>query len=669
MCIRDRSQSSIEIGDPKRGTNPVRVKPSTPIAIDSTDSSSQVQYIQYRLNNGGWQTYAGQFTIVNPGAYVLGYRAIDNAGNIELEKTTNLFVELISDNEAPALVGVDPANNALRNNSSQVITVVLDDGLGSGVNSSASNITLSLDGVSIHGTISSPASNTIRFTPLAPLNDGHYVLTIAAIDNDGNSTTYNSGFDIDSTPPQSPVSLSASPAEVAIDLSWSPAAQSDAASFNVYRGTASGIYSLLAQGLTLPGYRDAGVSAGTFYYYVVTAKDVVGNESVYSNESSATPLSDTSSPVVTAFTPADGTHVKGSVQLSASATDNKAVTAIVFEVYGGGANGVWTELARIPVSTGESAFAYYELDVSSFAEGQVLVRAYAEDAAGNKGTPIQRSLIVDNTAPVVPVLTGQALESRCELSWISSASPDVDHYLVFRSTQQGSGYVQINSSLTETYFVDTNVIPNTRYYYVLRAVDKVGNISTASNEISLLPTDDITAPQVISFDPPETGSIYDGVNLHATAIDNRGVTGYKFELSTDGTVWQLLGASANGNLVWHSETVDDGAYYIRVTASDAAGNTANRTNSYVIDNSPPNAPENIAIDAEQWSLTVYWTPVSRSDFDHYTVYRSTDGGPFEVVVQKTTSTIFVDSLLSPAHTFSYMVTLSLIHISEPTRPY
>lgn len=71
-------------------------------------------------------------------------------------------------------------------------------------------------------------------------------------------------------------------------LTWN-ASTSTVSGYNVYRSTVSGssytkINSSLVAGLN---YADSTVQSGTTYYYVATAVDSNGNESVYSNEASA----------------------------------------------------------------------------------------------------------------------------------------------------------------------------------------------------------------------------------------------------------------------------------------------------------------------------------------------------------------------------------------------
>lgn len=91
----------------------------------------------------------------------------------------------------------------------------------------------------------------------------------------------------------SPVAITLSGSGIAatlhsVGLNWN-ASTSTVSGYNVYRSTTSGsgynkINTTLVGGLT---YSDTAVANGTTYYYVTTAVDSSGNESVYSNEASA----------------------------------------------------------------------------------------------------------------------------------------------------------------------------------------------------------------------------------------------------------------------------------------------------------------------------------------------------------------------------------------------
>jgi hypothetical protein len=89
------------------------------------------------------------------------------------------------------------------------------------------------------------------------------------------------------TPPQPPTGLTAAliPGVAGVSLNWNASA-STVAGYNVYRATRSGgpytkINPAIVTGLS---YTDTAVVSSTTYYYVVTAVDAIGTESVFSNE-------------------------------------------------------------------------------------------------------------------------------------------------------------------------------------------------------------------------------------------------------------------------------------------------------------------------------------------------------------------------------------------------
>jgi hypothetical protein len=72
-------------------------------------------------------------------------------------------------------------------------------------------------------------------------------------------------------------------------LSWNTSQSSNLAYYNLYRGIVSGgPYPVVTPVGLATAYTDSNVQAGETYYYVVTAVDVSGSESAYSNETSAT---------------------------------------------------------------------------------------------------------------------------------------------------------------------------------------------------------------------------------------------------------------------------------------------------------------------------------------------------------------------------------------------
>jgi hypothetical protein len=92
-------------------------------------------------------------------------------------------------------------------------------------------------------------------------------------------------------PPAAPTGLSSTSAISTIFLDWNNNTEPDLAGYNVYRSTTSGSGYVLLNGslLSSSDYADANVTNDTTYYYVVTAVDAAGFESVYSSELAAAP--------------------------------------------------------------------------------------------------------------------------------------------------------------------------------------------------------------------------------------------------------------------------------------------------------------------------------------------------------------------------------------------
>ena len=92
-------------------------------------------------------------------------------------------------------------------------------------------------------------------------------------------------------PPAAPTGLAATAGNQTISLNWNDNGETDLDGYNVYRSMTSGSgYGKLNVALVSDSnYTDNTVTNGIPYYYVVTAVDVNGHESGYSNEASATP--------------------------------------------------------------------------------------------------------------------------------------------------------------------------------------------------------------------------------------------------------------------------------------------------------------------------------------------------------------------------------------------
>jgi glycosidase/fibronectin type 3 domain-containing protein len=95
---------------------------------------------------------------------------------------------------------------------------------------------------------------------------------------------------------------------------------------------------------------------------------------------------------------------------------------------------------------------------------------------------------IDRTPPAAPQGLAVASEDDGEVSLTWNAVSGAAGYNVYRSPLSGGGWVKANEApLTVASFVDTGLRNAQTYYYVVRALDAVGNESKDSNEVAGLP--------------------------------------------------------------------------------------------------------------------------------------------------------------------------------------
>lgn len=77
---------------------------------------------------------------------------------------------------------------------------------------------------------------------------------------------------------------------------------------------------------------------------------------------------------------------------------------------------------------------------------------------------------------------------RLSLQWNENTEADLDHYNIYRSQSPGGPYAQVNPTpVREPSWMDSGLILNTEYFYCVTAVDRRGNESVFSAEVSASP--------------------------------------------------------------------------------------------------------------------------------------------------------------------------------------
>jgi subtilase family serine protease/Tol biopolymer transport system component/uncharacterized protein YfaP (DUF2135 family) len=152
---------------------------------------------------------------------------------------------------------------------------------------------------------------TLQYTDTKRPN-GTYIYTVKAIDNLNNESepSNEAPATVAVEPPPAPVDLAVTAVSTggALDLAWAPAGGVDPASYRIFRATvAGGPYEVVGQSAAAE-IRDAGLTNGITYFYVVAALDALDNVSTVSNEAAGTPL-DQAAPGVALHYPTSPGHL------------------------------------------------------------------------------------------------------------------------------------------------------------------------------------------------------------------------------------------------------------------------------------------------------------------------------------------------------------------------
>lgn len=293
------------------------------------------------------------------------------------------------------------------------------------------------------------------------LNMGYFTAMVKAVV--GTAAHLAGVADSDCTPLAAPLDLRATSRSTStIQLSWLPV--TNAAQYRVYRGTASGRYSL-AGSATTTSYPDSGLTASTAYYYVVRS---VGTpltcESADSHEASAMTLPPPPPPTATlAATPT-------SVQLGGSstlvwATANTTTASI---------NGI----GSVPLTGSQSATPSAST-------------TYTITAVGEGGTRTASVTVTVIQPPAAPTgLTAQAQAGpSVRLVWTDKATNETG-FVVERCPGVGcTAFAQIASPARKSgtgtvSYTDSTVLANNTYGYRVRALS--GAVSSAcSNTVAI----------------------------------------------------------------------------------------------------------------------------------------------------------------------------------------
>ncbi|WP_208608655.1 Ig-like domain-containing protein [Bradyrhizobium stylosanthis] len=244
------------------------------------------------------------------------------------------------------------------------------------------------------------------------------------------------------------------------------------------------------------------------------------------------------------------------------------------------------------------------------ADGSYQFRATVTDAAGNSATSNTISVVVDNTAPVAPVITGFA-----DNSGSGSDSLTNDQTPTLTISAEAGATVEVfrdgvsvglatESATPGTYTFTSTSLGDGTYGFTATATDAAANTSVSSADFDL--TIDHTAPNapVIAGFADNSGSGSDSLtNDQTPTLTITAEAGATVEVFQDGVSVGLATETATpGTYTFTSTSLNDGTYGFTAKATDAAANTGPSSTEFdiTVDHTAPS----VAIALSDNSLTI-----------------------------------------------------------------
>jgi fibronectin type 3 domain-containing protein len=346
------------------------------------------------------------------------------------------------------------------------------------------------------------------YTDTGLTNGTTYYYVVQAVNSAGTSPNSNQASATPIAPPPPPTGLTATAGNTQVALTWT--ASSTARTYNVLRSTTNGgPYATVVTSLTATSYTDTGLTNGTTYYYVVQAVNGAGT-SANSNQTSATPTAPPLAPTGFVAT-AGNAQVKLTWTASSSATSYNVLRSTTN-------GGPYSNIAG-----GVATTNYTDTGLTNGTTYYYVVQAV--NSAGTSPNSNQASATPIAPPPAPTGLTATAGNAQVSLNW--SASSNATSYNVLRSATNGGPYTTVIAGLTTTSYTDTGLSNGTNYYYVVQAVNSIGN-SPNSNQASATPMTAGTIATFVSTDTTTEGNwrgVY-GTDGYSVANDSQSLPSY-----------------------------------------------------------------------------------------------------------------------------------------------
>ncbi|GAB4259728.1 cytochrome c3 family protein [Thermincola ferriacetica] len=317
-------------------------------------------------------------------------------------------------------------------------------------------------------------------------------------------------------------------------------------------------------------------------------------------------------PLIFDLKPPDGTLIHGTAGLSLWAWDPKGIKqapgdGIKWE-YSSDSGSTWHVIGATYNSTVDSYTYGIDWDTGALPDGLYQVRAVAKDSLDEFTVSDPKYYTLENQGPVLSNFTpvdGDRLKGDQKLSVSAQDPAGIGRVTWEYSPDNGTSWIPIGSSkkpesvagdvYTFSYIFPTEDLPDMNNYLIrVTAVDSSpwGHKTVSPGVTYHI---DNNPPEISQINPQMWSYLRGHVQtLSANVTDANGIAGVEWQYSTDGgATWTFIGSDHTPDGTTYSVNWDtaaaggDGAYLIKIVATNRDGDTSIKTFTYYVDNTRP----------------------------------------------------------------------------------
>lgn len=272
----------------------------------------------------------------------------------------------------------------------------------------------------------------------------------------------------------------------------------------------------------------------------------------------------------------DGVTITAPGTLTATITDDSAITATSLRIEGN----------LVPGASFSGGSFQVVLDFASIANGNRVLRLEARDVMGNVGV-FERTVNVQIPAPPPPSISAPAAGTSVQNPQLTvSGSAQIGSRVqLYRNGAPVGGLLNVSSSGTWSGGLTLDEGPNQI------SAEATNLRGTSARTPDRLVTYQVPSPQVLIMAPAEFATVDRDTTITAAVTDPLGVQQVRFLVNG-----QLLRTDTQApfDAPWAVATLPDGAYTIRVEATNLAGRTSSAQRTVTLQKAPPPPPPFVA---------------------------------------------------------------------------